>query len=194
MEIKSAEFAFTAVNEQGFNKSKLPEIALIGRSNVGKSSLINSLCSRSKLARISSTPGKTREVNFYLLNNSFYLVDLPGYGYAQVSHSEQGRWASMIESYFNSSPNLKRVFFLLDIRREPSDDDRQTLYWIEHNALDYTLVATKGDKLPKHQRANICRGLSDKLQATFKSEAICFSTTERLGKPDLLKAIGEALR
>jgi GTP-binding protein len=194
MEINTAEFAFTAVDEQGFKKSRLPEIALIGRSNVGKSSLINSLCARSKLARVSSTPGKTREVNFYLINDSFYLVDLPGYGYAQVSHSEKARWAEMIEGYFASSPNLKMVFFLLDIRREPSDDDRQTLFWIEHNSLDYALVATKADKVPRHQRAIICRSMSDKLQTTFKSEAICFSTTEKFGRPDLLKAIGAALK
>lgn len=193
MEIKSAEFAFTAVDESGFRKSNLPEIALIGRSNVGKSSLINLLCQKKGLARVSSTPGKTREVNFYLLNGNFHLVDLPGYGFANVSHTEKERWASMIESYFSFSHNLRLAVFLLDIRREPTDEDRQAAYWIEHNAIPYCIVATKADKVSKSQRAIVCQGLSDKLQMTFKSEAICFSTLERLGRDDLVKAIGAGL-
>lgn len=194
MDIQSAEFAFTAVDENGFRRSRLPEIALVGRSNVGKSSLINALCRKSGLARVSSTPGKTREVNFYLLNNSFYLVDLPGYGFASVSQQEKLRWAGMIEGYFRQSENLKLVLFLLDIRREPSDDDRQTACWIEHNGLAYRLVATKADKVSKSQRGSVCQELSDKLQTTFRSQAICFSTLEKLGREDLLKAIGEAFR
>lgn len=194
MEIKSAEFAFTAVNEGGFRKSTLPEIALIGRSNVGKSSLINVLCRKKGLARVSATPGKTREVNFYLLNDSFYLVDLPGYGFANVSQAEKAKWAGMIEGYFASSPNLKLVLFLLDIRREPSDVDRQTAYWIEHNGLDYRLVATKADKVAKSQRGVVARSLSDQLQMTFRSEALCFSTLEKLGREELVKAIGQGLK
>lgn len=193
MDIKSAEFAFTAVGEEGFRRSNLPEIALIGRSNVGKSSLINMLCRKKGLARVSSTPGKTREVNFYLLNDCFYLVDLPGYGFANVSHEDKLSWGKMIEGYFSSSSNLKLALFLLDIRREPTEDDLQAAYWIEHNALPYRLVATKADKVPKSQRALACRGLSDKLHMTFRSEAICFSTLEKLGREELVKAIGEAM-
>lgn len=193
MELKTAEFAFTAVDESGFRKSNLPEIALVGRSNVGKSSLLNSLCRKKGMARVSSTPGKTREVNFYLLNNNFYLVDLPGYGFANVSQSAKMKWGQMIEGYFASSPNLKMVLFLMDIRREPSDDDRQMAYWIEHNRLAYQIIATKADKVSKSQRGNICRSLSDQLQMTFKSEAIAFSTLENIGREELVKALGEAL-
>ncbi len=194
LDIKTAEFAFTAVDERGFERSNLPEIALIGRSNVGKSSLINALCGRKALARVSATPGKTREVNFYLLNNSFHLVDLPGYGYAQVSKVEQKRWAQMIEGYFASSPRIKLVLLLMDIRREPNDDDRQTVQWAEHNGLDFVLVATKADKLSKSQRPLACRKLSDQLQATFRQQAVCFSVTEGLGRADLLRAIEAALK
>ena len=193
MEIKSAEFAFTAVDESGFGKSNLPEIALIGRSNVGKSSLINALCRKHGLARVSSTPGKTREVNYYLLNGSFYLVDLPGYGHASVSDAEKARWAKMIEGYFEFSKNLKLALLLLDIRREPSDDDRQAAQWIEHNAIPCALVATKADKVNRSQRALTCRGLSDKLQMTFRTEAICFSTLEKLGREELLRVMGASL-
>lgn len=193
MEIKTAEFAFTAVDEGGFRRSNLPEIALIGRSNVGKSSLINALCRKKGLTRVSSTPGKTREVNYYLLNGSFYLVDLPGYGHASVSDAQKERWASMVESYFTSTSGLKLALFLLDIRREPSDDDRQAAYWIEHNGIDCRLVATKADKVSKSQRGNACRSLSDMLQMTFRTEAICFSTIEKLGREDLLREIGKAL-
>ncbi len=103
MDIKTAAFAFTAVDESGFRKSNLPEVALIGRSNVGKSSLINALCRKKGLARVSASPGKTREINYYLLNGSFYLVDLPGYGYAGVSRAEKLKWAAMTESYFSCS-------------------------------------------------------------------------------------------
>jgi GTP-binding protein len=191
MEIKSAEFAFTAVDEGGFRRSNFPEIALIGRSNVGKSSLINALCRRHGLARVSSTPGKTREVNFYLLNGSFYLVDLPGYGHASVSQAEKARWAGMVEGYFSTSKNIKLALFLLDIRREPVDSDRQAAHWIEHNGIACRLVATKADKVAKSQRALICRGLSDKLGMTFRSEAICFSTLEKVGREELLRAMGE---
>jgi GTP-binding protein len=194
MEIKSAEFAFTAVDEAGFARSRLPEIALIGRSNVGKSSLINALCRKKGLARVSSSPGKTREINYYLLNGDFYLVDLPGYGYAAVSHAEQRKWAAMTESYFSRAQNLKLALFLLDIRREPSREDLQAAYWIEHNAIPYRLIATKADKVTKAQRADACRALSDKLQATFRSEAICFSVVEKLGRGEALRAMGEALR
>ncbi len=194
MEIQSAEFAFTAVDEGGFRRSRLPEIALVGRSNVGKSSLINAFCRKNGLARVSATPGKTREVNYYLLNNSFYLVDLPGYGFANVSQQEKQKWGKMIESYFQTSPNLKLVLFLLDIRREPSEEDRQMAVWIEHNALEYRLIATKADKVPKSQRGIVCRRLSDQLGMTFKSEAICFSTLEKLGRADLLREIGSALK
>ena len=171
----------------------LPEIALVGRSNVGKSSLINNLCRKKGLARVSGTPGKTREVNYFLLNDSFYLVDLPGYGFANVSQGEKQRWGTMIESYFATSPHLKLVLFLQDIRREPNEDDLQMAYWIEHNQLKYRIIATKADKLSRSARAQASRSLSDRLQMTFQSQAICYSVTESLGREDLIKAIGEAL-
>lgn len=193
MEITTAEFAFTAVDGNGFRRSNLPEIALVGRSNVGKSSLINALCRRKALARVSAAPGKTREVNYYLLNGSFYLVDLPGYGFASVSHAEKARWADMVEGYFSSSANLRLALLLLDIRREPSDDDRQAAHWIEHGGFPCRLVATKADKIPKSQRANVCRSLSDRLQMTLRTEAFCFSTLEKLGREELLRDIGKAL-
>ncbi len=193
LEIKTARFAFTAVDRAGFARSILPEIVLVGRSNVGKSTLINGLGRQSKLARVSSTPGKTREVNYYLLNDQFYLVDLPGYGYANVSHAEKERWGQMIEGYFAASSNIRLVLFLMDIRRDPNDDDRQAAQWMEHNVLPYRLVLTKADKVSKSQRGLAAVNLSDRLGMTFRSRAIVTSSLEKLGRDDMLRAIGEAL-
>jgi GTP-binding protein len=165
----------------------------VGRSNVGKSSLINALCRTRGLARVSSTPGKTREINYYLINGSFYLVDLPGYGYAGVSQAEKLRWTKRAEGYFSTSLNLRLALFLLDIRREPSEEDLLAAYWIEQNAMNHRLVATKADKIPRSQREIACGGLSDKLHMTLKSKAICFSTLEKMGREELLGAIGDAL-
>ncbi len=135
MKIQKAEFVTSIAD---YNKAKLmpkPQIALVGRSNVGKSTLINTLCNRRKLAKVSSSPGKTRLINVFNINDDFYLMDLPGYGFAKVSEAEKQRWSSMLEDYFQTSRDLAHIFLLMDIRREPSQDDLQMSMWIQHSAL-----------------------------------------------------------
>lgn len=193
MEIKQAKFERSAVDAPAKGLKPLPEIALVGRSNVGKSSLINSLCNQSKLARVSATPGKTRMVNYFLINEAFYLVDLPGYGYAQVSRKEKEAWGAMVEGYLGRSTALKHLFLLLDIRREPSAEDRQMAYWLQHYGIPCTLVATKCDKLSRSARNLAARQLSTKVGMTFQTPTIQYSTTERLGRKELLQRLGDVL-
>jgi GTP-binding protein len=171
-----------------------PEIALVGRSNVGKSSLINALCHQGNLARVSAAPGKTRQVNFFEIYDQFYLVDLPGYGYAKVSKAEQDRWAHMIEGYLTRTKQLNHLFFLMDIRHEPSQGDQQMAYWLQHYDIPCTIVATKADKLTRSQRKLMADKLSDAVGMTFKTPVIVFSATEKLGIKELEVRIGEILR
>ncbi len=145
--IKSSEFIKSAINYSDFPKEGLKEIAIVGRSNVGKSSIINSLLGRKKIAKVSSTPGKTRMINFFLINNSFYLVDFPGYGYAKVSKSEKDMWKYKIEDYFKDRPVLKKVILLIDSRHKPFESDINMFNWIRYLNYDLSIVATKSDKL-----------------------------------------------
>ena len=192
MIIRKAKFmqslsAFTAFRGQG-----LPEIAMAGKSNVGKSSLINSLTRNSKLARTSSEPGKTRLVNLYNINDSFILVDLPGYGYAKASKQEKEKWAGMIEGYLRNSTNLRRVFQLVDIRHEPTQDDQMMVEYLRHYSIPFTVIATKADKLSKAQRGRnipvICRTLQ-----VQPWEVLIYSSREGTGRDALLGRIEEEL-
>ncbi len=163
MMIKKAKFQTSLAEFKAFPGQGLPEIAFVGKSNVGKSSLINALTHNSKLARTSSEPGKTRLVNFFLLNDSFFLVDLPGYGFARASKQEKDKWADMIEGYLQKSPNLRHVVQLVDIRHEPTQEDQMMTNYLRHYEIPFTVVATKADKLSKAQRSRsipvICRTL-----------------------------------
>lgn len=162
-------------------------IAMVGRSNVGKSSLINSLCSNNKLARISSSPGKTRLINFFDINDgSFYLVDLPGYGYAKVSKTEQEKWAQLIESYLSSGA-VTHIFLLIDIRHAPTEGDRQMLRWIIYYGVPFTLIAMKSDKLAKSKRAQAAVAAARLLGAP--PYAIAYSSETGEGKDELLERI-----
>jgi len=149
--INKAEIAITAVNPSGFPTNSLPEVAFVGRSNVGKSSLINAMLGRKKLARTSRQPGKTRTINFFTVEDMLYFVDLPGYGYAKVSKAEQEKWAPMVEGYLQNRAPLKRIFLLMDIRHEPSAGDRMIYDWVLHYNLPFTVVATKADKITRNQ-------------------------------------------
>lgn len=147
MHITSSQFIKSAVNAKDFPTDGFKEIAIVGRSNVGKSSIINSLLQRKRIAKVSSTPGKTRTINFFLINMSMYLVDLPGYGYAKVSKSERDSWKYMVESYFNNRSTIDKIVLLIDSRHHPFESDIMMYNWV--NSLDYRLdiVATKSDKL-----------------------------------------------
>lgn len=147
MQIKSSKFVKSAVDSEGFPKDNLFEIAVVGRSNVGKSSIINSLLNRKSIAKVSSTPGKTRTVNFFLINENIYLVDLPGYGYAKISKDERKVWKSMVEGYFYNRNVLKKVVLLVDSRHSPFESDILMCEWVKSLGYNLSIVATKSDKL-----------------------------------------------
>lgn len=188
MTIKKSRFVTSLAELKPFPGQGLPEIALAGKSNVGKSSLINSLTRNSKLARTSATPGKTRLVNFYELNDDMFLVDLPGYGFAKASKQEREKWSSMIEGYLERSENLRHVFQLVDIRHTPTQEDQMMINYLRHYDIPFTVVATKADKLSKAQRGRsipvICRTL-----VVQPWEIISYSSEDGTGKDKLLELI-----
>ena len=187
--IRNVEFLGGMAERHGWRpESSLPEVAFAGRSNVGKSSLLNSLVRRKSFARVSRTPGRTREINFFRINNTFVLVDLPGYGYARVSKEKKARWRPLIESYLRRTTQLRGIVLLLDIRREPSDDDRAMLDFLAEMEVPTIVALTKMDKLTKaaaiKQAADISRAL-----ALASEQVIPFSAQTGEGRAELLEAI-----
>ncbi|MBR0081251.1 MAG: YihA family ribosome biogenesis GTP-binding protein [Clostridia bacterium] len=189
--IKQAEFVTSVGLGQGYPAPLGAEIAIVGKSNVGKSSLINRLCGNSKLARTSSQPGKTRLINFFSINRGqFYLVDLPGYGYAKASKAEQQKWSELIESYL-ASGRVDHLFLLIDIRHEPTQNDRQMLQYLLYYNIPYTLIATKSDKIVKSRRQVQANANARLLGAP--AYAIPFSGETGEGRDALLLTIGALL-
>jgi GTP-binding protein len=189
--IRSVEFIGGMAERHGWRpESSLPEVAFAGRSNVGKSSLLNTLVRRKSFARVSRTPGRTREINFFRINDGFVLVDLPGYGYARVSKDKKSEWRPMIESYLRRTTQLRGIVLLLDIRREPSDDDRAMLDFLAETEVPTIVALTKKDKLSKaaalEQAALISRAL-----ALPSEQVIPFSSETGEGRAELLEAITE---
>lgn len=162
-----------------------PEIAFAGKSNVGKSSLINALMNRKSLARISATPGKTQTINFYNINREIYLVDLPGYGYAKVSEKEKEAWGKMIECYLHKSTMLKAVFLLIDIRHDPSKNDKMMYDWILHQGYEPVIIATKLDKLKKSQVAKQLKAIRTGLGLVSGTTVIPFSAKTKQGRDEI---------
>ena len=152
MNFQNVEFLISAASKENFPTKRLPEIAFAGKSNVGKSSLINALMNRKALARTSAQPGKTQTINFYNINKELYYVDLPGYGYAKVSQTEKEKWGKMIENYLHKSKMLKCVFLLVDIRHEPSAEDKEMGMFLRQAGIPFTVVATKADKISRGAR------------------------------------------
>ena len=192
MEIKSAVFITSLPRYGNFLGRGLPQIAVAGRSNVGKSSLINSLCRVKRLAKTSSTPGKTRMINVFLINDTFHLIDLPGYGYAKVSKKEQQSWGKMMDEYFSNTDELKLVLHLVDIRHAPSDGDKQMNTFLYSNAVPFAVAATKSDKLSRAQRGSMLPMLARDL-AVQPWEIIPYSAQTGEGRDKLLTRLQEAL-
>ena len=191
MEIKTASFV-TSMSSYKAPENALPEIAVAGKSNVGKSSLINNLCRRKALAKTSATPGKTRLINLFLLNDSLHLVDLPGYGFAKVDKQEKLRWGEMMEGYFRETNRLRLTLHLVDIRHEPTQDDVQMNTFLRESGLPFVVVATKADKSSRGARmknlAPICRALQ-----VQPWQVICYSSENSDGRDQLLEMIEKAL-
>ena len=173
--------------------NSLPEIAFAGKSNVGKSSLINGIMNRKSLARTSSQPGKTQTINFYNVNEAFYLVDLPGYGYPKANESEKAHWGKMIEGYLRSSRQLRAVFLLIDIRHEPSANDRQMYQWICHQGYHPIIIATKMDKLNRSQIPKAVKTVREGLETEKDTVIIPFSAQTKQGREEIYDVIDSLL-
>ena len=166
-----------------------PEIAFVGKSNVGKSSLINALMNRKSFARISATPGKTQTINFYNINDALYLVDLPGYGYAKVSQQEKEKWGKMIERYLHSSKQLRAVFLLIDIRHEPSANDKMMYDWVVSQGYNPIIIATKQDKLKRSQIDKHVKMLRQGLELVPGTRIIPFSSVTKQGRDEIWELV-----
>lgn len=194
MKIKSVELEHVVgVTTKKLPRTASPEIAFAGRSNVGKSSLINALIQRKSFARTSSTPGKTQTMNFYKVNDAVYFVDLPGYGYADVSADFRRSWGSMIERYLKGSDNLKTVFLLLDVRRTPNADDQQMYEWIKAAGFDPVIVVTKTDKLKRSQMARALKEIRNTLGITADAKLYTFSAISKTGRDEIMEELDEII-
>ena len=193
MIIKNAEFLTSVALGSNLPNDSAPEIAIAGKSNVGKSSFINFLVNQKSLAKTSSTPGRTRLVNFFSINKGeLYLVDLPGYGFARVSDEEKDKWAKLIEGYLTSSPMLKGVFLLVDCRLEPTDNDRLLIQFLYSMNIGCTIIATKCDKLSKMQRGLMKKKIANGL-AVGEKDVIMTSASAKIGKEEVLEVIDQIL-
>lgn len=186
MRIKQSDFITSAVKKDQYPTDNRVEVAFVGRSNVGKSSIINSLTNRKKLAKVSQTPGKTRLVNFFLINNDFYLVDLPGYGYAKVSKAEKDSWGKTIEMYLKDREQLKRVVLLVDSRHKPTGDDIMMYEWFKHYGYDVVVVGTKSDKITRNELKKNEKVIKDTLKLSPEDKLYFFSSLNREGRDELI--------
>ena len=193
MKVTQAEIVISAVQQSQYPEDRLPEIVLLGRSNVGKSSFINTLIQRKGLARTSSQPGKTQTMNFYKINDAIYFVDMPGYGYAKVSKKEREKWGVMIEEYLQKRENIVLVLLLVDSRHEPTEDDLLMYDWLTYYGLDPIIIATKADKISKVRQKKALDNIFNTLRPRKRSDVILFSAAAKMGKDEAWKVIEERL-
>ncbi len=191
MEIKQAEFITSAVNTLQLPTEDAVEFMFCGRSNVGKSSFINMICNRKSLARTSSNPGKTQTLNLYLINKSFYFVDVPGYGYANVSKTVKATFGKMIENYIQNRTNLKMVFLLVDFRHKPTNDDVLMYNYLKHFNINVTVIATKADKVKNSERSKLKKIIIDALQLNDNDSLVITSSEKKEGLTEVLTIIGD---
>ena len=189
MKINTSELAVIATRRSQYPNLELPEFLLVGRSNVGKSSFINSVLGRKDLARVSSTPGKTQTLNFYLVNNSFYLVDVPGYGYASVNHEQQKKFGLMIEEYLAKRQELRRVFMIVDFRIKPTEDDVLMYQFLKYYDIPVTLILNKTDKVGSSKRERSIKTILSTLDLSKEDNYIEYSSVTKKGREDVLDLI-----
>lgn len=189
MKISTVNLVISAVRRSQFPTDELPEFLLVGRSNVGKSSFINTLLNRKNYARTSSTPGKTQTINFYLVNEFFYLVDAPGYGYAKLSKAQLKKFGLMMEDYLENRKNLKRVLMLIDFRHKPSKEDSMMYNFLKHYQIPVTIVATKADKIgiTNHQKHK--NMILKELDLVIGDDLVIFSNVTKLGRDEIIEKI-----
>ena len=193
MNVTKAEMIITAGMTSQFPVHNMPEIAFAGKSNVGKSSLLNAMLNRRALARTSSQPGKTQTINFYSVQDTFMCVDLPGYGYAQVSKSERERWGKLIEGYLQKREQLQKIILLIDIRHEVGSNDKMMYDWIKHYHNEVIVVATKMDKIKRSQVQKQLSVIRKGLGLSGEDKLIAFSSETKQGKEELWKVIEECI-
>ncbi|MGO4540409.1 ribosome biogenesis GTP-binding protein YihA/YsxC [Paenibacillus sp. 2TAB19] len=193
MKIMDAQFIISAVQPHQYPEDALPEIALAGRSNVGKSSLINKLIMRKNLARTSSQPGKTQQLNYYRVNDMVYFVDYPGYGYAKVSKTQREKFGTMIETYIRDRKQLKLQLLVIDIRHEPSKDDQLMYDWLKHYEIPTCIVCTKADKIPRSKWDKHVKMVKTTLGVDPRDSIILFSSETGLGREQLWDVIMETI-
>lgn len=193
LKIKNAEFVKSITHLKDCPRPALPEIAIVGRSNVGKSSLINCLVNVKNIARVSKQPGKTRTINYIAVNNKFYLVDLPGYGFAKVSKQEQKGWQKIIEDYLLNSKQLKVLVLLIDSKTGPKENDLQLLEWLEYQRIPCRIVATKSDKISRSARAIQAKQIYEKLNLNPQEPLLFFSAKNRSGREEILEYLSRIL-
>ncbi len=195
MKIRTADFIKSIAALNQLPVSKLPEVAFLGRSNVGKSSLINSVCNRKSLAKTSGQPGKTRVINFYRINEAIHFVDLPGYGYAKVPEKIRSGWKQLIEGYLKNCKNLKLGLVITDARHEPTQLDYAMINWLDYYAIPYGVILTKSDKMPRHQVQRRIAEIEKEMrqQGTYCQAVLSYSSFNNEGKPALLSLIASAV-
>ena len=193
MKIIKSDLHAIAVGPSQYPKDELPEIAFAGRSNVGKSSFINSMINRANLARTSGKPGKTRTINFYIINESFRFVDLPGYGYAQVSKSEREKWGHIIDQYLTERENLREIILIVDIRHEPSEQDLMMYNWIKSFGYKGLVIATKADKISKARWQKHVNIIKKKLDIEDTSLILPYSSDNKVNKEKAWQVLGGIL-
>ncbi|NUU59638.1 ribosome biogenesis GTP-binding protein YihA/YsxC [Paenibacillus agri] len=194
MKVNNAEFIISAVGPDQYPDDALPEIALAGRSNVGKSSLINRMINRKNLARTSSTPGKTQHMNYYLVNENMYFVDFPGYGYAKVSKTQRATWGKMVEKYLAERDTLKLVLLVVDLRHPPTSNDKMMFDWLKHYDIPLCVVATKADKIPKTRWPKHVKIMKQELGVLPGDLFIPFSSEIGLGREELWALVAEYIQ
>jgi len=193
MKITSVELPNVAVRQSQYPEEQLPEFLIVGRSNVGKSSFVNTLMNRKNFARTSSKPGKTQTLNFYLINKDFYIVDVPGYGYANVNQKQQMKFGKMIEDYLEKRKNLKEVFMLVDFRHKPSEDDVLMYNFLKYHNLKVVVVATKIDKVSVNLKEKNQKIILDTLDLVVNDKLMLFSSLTKEGKKEIYSVIEQYL-